>query len=72
MPSAAVPNMTAKQSEGLWNNYFPIVMWYKIMGLEETLEIKTKDRYPRDCKYLEQFDILEIYKKSYAKYSKSK
>ena len=44
-------------------NYLPRIMWYRLMGFEEMLRIKTGNDYELDKIYLEVVDIRKEFKR---------
>lgn len=58
------PEWTAKQSqdfEDYWDFHLPHVMWYRSMGLEDTLHILTPIKYENDKEYLAILDLPRTY-----------
>ena len=43
------------------------VIWRRIMGLEETIQILTPEEYEHDIEYLEIVDLLPTYISNYKK-----
>ena len=58
------PAWTATQQrdfENHVNHYLPPVIWRRIMGLEETLQILTPENYEHDKEYLEIVELVSTY-----------
>lgn len=53
-----------KEFENYWNYYLPPVIWRRIMGLEETLQILTPELYEVDKEYLDSVDLVLTYTRS--------
>ncbi len=55
----------ARDFDNYINYYLPPIMWRRIMGLEETLQILTPENYESDKKYLEIVDLPATYIQKY-------